>query len=606
LARIQNQDFETGVIFCFTALVPHKVIYLVVSSSLPNASTDLSLVRDFERQLDSSLLALPSVLNGGDAAISLSAKLIEEVYARKEYGTVEHLKTGLEVLAPYFVRSQASEEPDITQLFQDLIFAGHYYDLRDYLYYTYNAPGAISWTFGQSTIDINFNDRTIPRQYYLQANNHFVISMERFADFNLREDVIACLRSKEPVKGEPIDEAILNIIEKEIEIKLGAYFNFLSGEAVSLGDYLFSEFEIVFKVLLVHALFHRYHGEARQMHGPVYFDRGELLNNLVIATELSAAKCDHILSDIAYGIRALNAGIQPMYFSLYELEQGRSLVMMPSDFAIWEGFIDILRITAIRTPKVYLREVSHVLSEKFVQKIAEMFRGQGFQVAADVKLSNFDSRLPDIDLLVISEEVTLGYVVLPCELKTPIPPQWAKDHLRVLGEDSVIKGFDQLDQVSEFLRTPSGINFLRGRLPDAGLPHFDGFVVATKPLIITSRNAGMFFGDKEHTIIDYITLDRALKRCDGDMAFLLRIFSDLNMWLDEGFGLDTSKVLVGEKTVHYDVMKIKHLIDFSTNEYKSVGIDKQMLAAALQDGYHPFEVFDQLDDISEKDDSDAQ
>jgi hypothetical protein len=582
--------------------VLHKVIYLVVSSSLPNASADLPLVRDFERRLDSSLQALPTVLNGGDAAISLSAKLIEEVYARKEYGTVEHLKTGLEVLAPYFIRSQASEEPDITQLLQDLIFAGHYYHLRDYLYYTYNAPGAISWIFDQSAIDIKFYDRTIPRQYYLQANNHFVISMERFADFNLRKDVIARLRRKEPVKGEPLDEVILSIIEKEIEIKLGAYFNFLSGEAVSLGDYLFSEFEKVFKVLLIHALFHRYHGEARRMHGPVYFDRGELLNNLAIATGLSPAKCNCILSDIAYGIRALKAGIQPMYFSLYELEQGRSLLMMPSDFAIWEGFIDILRITAIRTPKVYLREVSHVLSKKFVQKIAEMFRGQGFQVTTDVKLSNFDSRLPDIDLLVISEEATLGYVVLPCELKTPIPPQWAKDHLRVLSEDSVLKGFGQLDQVSEFFRTSDGISFLRSRLPGAGLPHFDGFIVATKPLIITSRNAGMFFGDKEHTIIDYITLERALKRCDGDMAFLLHIFSDLNTWLDEGFGLDTSEIRIGEMNVRYDVVKIKHLMDFSANEYKSAGIDKQMLADALQDGYHPFEVFDHLDDTSEKKD----
>lgn len=75
------------------------------------------------------------------------------------------------------------------------MFAGHYYDLRDYLYYTYNAPGAMSWTFGESTIDIRFGDRTIPRQYYLQANNHFVTSMERFADFDLGEDVITHLRT---------------------------------------------------------------------------------------------------------------------------------------------------------------------------------------------------------------------------------------------------------------------------------------------------------------------------------------------------------------------------------------------------------------------------
>jgi hypothetical protein len=303
------------------------------------------------------------------------------------------------------------------------------------------------------------------RQYYLQANNHFVTSMERFADFDLGEDVITRLRMSEPVKGEPIDPGIMSILEKEIELKLGAYFNFLCGEPVSLGDYLFTEFEKVFKVLLVLALFHRYHGNARHLHGPVYFDRTELLDNLVIAAELPQRKCERIVSDLAYGTRALKAGIQPMYFSLYELQQGSSLVMMPNDFAMWEGFIDILRITATRSPETYLREVSDVLSKKFVETIAAMFLAQGFQAASDVKLSNFDSSLPDIDLLVISEEATLGYVVLPCELKSPIPPQWAKDHVRVLNKDSVIKGFDQLARVSEFLRTPEGTNFLRGRLP---------------------------------------------------------------------------------------------------------------------------------------------
>jgi hypothetical protein len=96
-------------------------------------------------------------------------------------------------------------------------------------------------------------------------------------------------------------------------------------------------------------------------------------------------------------------------------------------------------------PHVYLNEVSPILSKTFVQTIAGMASAQGFKSAIDVKLGNFDPSLPDIDLLVVSEEATLGYVVLACELKSPIPPQWAKDHLRVLNADSVVKGFDQLD-----------------------------------------------------------------------------------------------------------------------------------------------------------------
>jgi hypothetical protein len=42
-------------------------------------------------------------------------------------------------------------------------------------------------------------------------------------------------------------------------------------------------------------------------------------------------------------------------------------------------------------------------------------------------------------------------------------------------------------------------------------------------------------------------------------------------------------------------------MSFQTNEYKSAGVDKQMLEDALQDGYHPFKVFDHLSDPSEED-----
>ena len=104
----------------------------------------------------------------------------------------------------------------------------------------------------------------------------------------------------------------------------------------------------------------------------------------------------------------------------------------------------------------------------------------------------------------------------------------------------------------------------------------------------------MFFGDKEHTIIDYLTLERALKKCDGDMAFLLKIFSEFNTWLDDGFEVATNEVMIGSRNVRYDVLKIKRLMDFTANEYKSAGIDKQMLEDALQDGHHPFDVFDGL------------
>jgi hypothetical protein len=218
------------------------------------SSVDLQLVRNFERRLDSALHALPSASEGGEKAISLSAKIIEEAYAQRAYGITEQLRMGLKVLAPSFIRNRNSEEPEVERLIHDLMFAAHYFCLRDYLYYTYNAPGTIAWRFGKSAVEIAFRDRTIPRQYYLLANNNFVVSMERFADFESGEEVIAYLRNNEPAKGQSIDAGILSTLKAEIELKLGAYFNFLSGEPVDFGDYLFTEFEAVFKVLLIYAV----------------------------------------------------------------------------------------------------------------------------------------------------------------------------------------------------------------------------------------------------------------------------------------------------------------------------------------------------------------
>src|ERR1035437_3802000 len=260
---------------------------------------DLSLVREFERRLDSALKALPSMRKGGEDALFLSANVIEECYAQKSYGIAAHLESGLKVLAPYFVGNRKSEVPDVKQLVQDLNFAGHYYWLRDYLYYTYNAPGSFMWTSTESGLKIRFRDKSIPRQYYLQANNNFLISLERFADDSQKDEILVQLRRQRPAPGQPINDDIMMIIEKEINIKLGTYFNFLSGEPVSLGEYSFTEFDTVFRVLLVYALFHRYLGTARDLHGAVQFNRSELLHNLTAATELPRWTCERILRDIA-------------------------------------------------------------------------------------------------------------------------------------------------------------------------------------------------------------------------------------------------------------------------------------------------------------------
>jgi hypothetical protein len=305
----------------------------------------------------------------------------------------------------------------------------------------------------------------------------------------------------------------------------------------------------------------------------------------------TAAEAKAIIRDISYGPDTAKRRIQPMYFSLIRLPRTKAILIRPYDLATWEGYINILRIVALKNPDLFLRNISNPLGEEFTEAIATQFRSQGFLAKTNASLSHYDPALPDIDLLVISEEPTLGYVVLACETKSPVPAQWAKDYLRVLNDDSVAKAFRQLDKIDEFLRTDQGVEFIRKQLPGTGHPHFEGaMVIVLKSLVITSDNSGLFFGKESHVIIDHQTLKLMLAKCDGDMAYVLECFKRMNEWCDQGAKVVQTTVRVGNRTVTYDGVGIQSLLGFGQNEYKSTGIDKQMLRDFIEEGYHPFDV----------------
>lgn len=136
----------------------------------------------------------------GEVGISLALSLIDQCYFDKQYGAADYFKRGFNVLLPYMVRNWNSSQPEIGDLVRDLEFAGHYYILRDYLYYAYNAPHSLGWHFGDAEVNITFEDHSIPRQYFLQENNWLITSMERFADHSGKDEIISRLLAEQPVK----------------------------------------------------------------------------------------------------------------------------------------------------------------------------------------------------------------------------------------------------------------------------------------------------------------------------------------------------------------------------------------------------------------------
>jgi hypothetical protein len=279
------------------------------------------------------------------------------------------------------------------------------------------------------------------------------------------------------------------------------------------------------------------------------------------------------------------------YFSLLSEGSGsHRIVMRPHHFAQSEGIVNLLRVVAQRRPAAFLNNVSDLLGKCFTRRVRRAFEAQGFTCHSDVSLRVFGPHLPDIDLMVISEEPTLGYVLLMCELKSPVPPRWAKDQLRALNADSVSKAFRQVDAVQEFLKTEQGLQFIRKLLPERGIPHFDGFVAAVKHLIVTSANAGMFFDREATTILNFRTLERLLRRSDGDIAFILQILKTYKHHADEALKTKTVEVKIGDRTVAHEGVTVGAALEFPENRWRSAPERQVMIDEFIASGAHPFDV----------------
>jgi hypothetical protein len=230
------------------------------------------------------------------------------------------------------------------------------------------------------------------------------------------------------------------------------------------------------------------------------------------------------------------------------------------------------------------------MAQAFVKRCKTVFEEQGFTARTNVRLPL--AHLPDIDLLVISEEPMLGYVVFVCEIKGPIPPGWSKDHLRALNKDNVSKAFHQVKAISEFLGTTAGIQFLRLKLPAENPKHFDGFIVAVFTLIITSSNAGMFFSDNDQAIVDFRTLERILRRSDGDVHYVIHMLRNFASEAAKALNVTIVERQVGKFLVRYEGVTIGSVLDFPQNKWRGTSLPADMLKDMMEAGGHPFDVFE--------------
>ncbi|AKR12475.1 hypothetical protein AC241_27335 (plasmid) [Bacillus thuringiensis] len=558
-------------------------------------------VKEFEKVIDQKLENLSSLKCSGVDAVKMIIAAIETSYISNS-STEQFLKKGLDILLPYYVNNSSNGNlPNAKRFLKDLEYASHYFMLREFLYYSYNTSDSIEWKFNKRKVKIGYKDSSIPRQFFLIADNYFSKSQEIFSDYSpTSEKIISLLKPYEEFTDNQDAREALELIKKEAELKINNYYNFINDHemsSITLGTYNLKEMFEVIKSLLIKALYHRYYSRIHKNPIPVIVSLDEIAQAIHEESSLSLQKCRNILLDITY---RKGEKINPVYFPLYYFEETNEILMSPHIFCQWEAYVNVLRLIALRNNKIFQNQLSSILSDNFVNKIESLFKEQGFICKTNVDLQQFDTSLPDIDLLIVSEEPALGYVVYCCEVKNPIPPQWAKDHLRVLNKDSVIKSFSQIKKIDNFLHTEQGINFIRSILPTKIPTNLNNnFLVVVNHLIITSNNSGMFFTEKNQTIIDYNTLSRILKNSDGDIAYIMHLTKTLNKHLDNCYSKQQVELKIDNLKVNYEGVAIKHLLDFPQNRWKSNGTDQKLLEEFINEGLHPFDMFDEL---QEKDD----
>jgi hypothetical protein len=165
---------------------------MITSNTSPLTKAQL---QQFEALLDAELAQRPTNGFAANQTLMLACNMVETAAVQKRTGPVTSiLNDGIESYAPHLVSGRPGIEPDIEQLASDLVFGFHYHHIHDLLYDSYNAPGAIDWTFAEGKVEIRFHDRSLPRQFFTTWNEWYFLSEKAFRGFTTSDELARLLK----------------------------------------------------------------------------------------------------------------------------------------------------------------------------------------------------------------------------------------------------------------------------------------------------------------------------------------------------------------------------------------------------------------------------
>lgn len=520
--------------------------------------------------------------------------------SRNETRTLAYrFSDSFDVALPYLIQHTKGKPIDNAYwevFFEDLQSMFHYYILREYLYYTYNATDSFNWDFSENAVHISFADRSIVRQF-AQGWHTSILNMGDLHNqrSQIEREAIDVLRGKEELGDGSHVQAAFDLAMRESDLRISTKFDILGGpdSAIELDGYTYAEFYAVYRFLLAKFLYHRYYARANNVLPAFQFSKVELPHEIAINVGLGVPLVSRILRDLTYSKESQK--LTPMCFEIIDHRYLADFVTIPDHFIDRDGFAQLLRIQATRSPSHFSRHISGALGNGLVTRLSEVFSQAGFMVLKNVSLDEIDKGLPDIDLLVISCEATLGYYVFACEVKAPIPALWAKDQLRVLRSDSLPKAFTQVTRIKEALQTEAGTEFILNKAFSVDPNPIQEGIMVIQGLIVTSQNSGMFFDEpsQDTHVIDWRTLSHIVKASDGDIVYILKFLKELRTRFD----VTTHEVStsVDDTTITYEAVTEGKISPFPKNEWKSTGLDSVVAEEFYASGGSPFDVLPRFD-----------
>lgn len=540
----------------------------------------------FENKLE----AIVKDIGANSSTLHMLGESAELMYRQDRFDEGEYIRAANALLVPHLLQSyEANSIPQellSSQKYAELLkFLGTYHILRDVIYYSYDNSDAVSWEMENKNIKVTLNDDSILRQHASERITFYLNSKYTPRDLE-QDDPEVLLKATRPFDfSDPRVERAFSAIESVVEWKIQYYFSYVPEDSnVMLDGYKYSTFIGIYKYLLTLAMYERYYSKANNISGVITYRENELLEQAAQQyPDESRASLAKIFKDIASSSRGTFNFITPE----------NKYMLNPTCFSLVDGIANILRLFAKTDPNSFSSNISEIIGKGLVAEVKKKFEQYGnYKVYSDVKLNKFDLKLPDIDLLAISYEPSLGFHVFVGEVKNNLPAVWAKDYLKAKGEKGFItKAISQIETIKNFLLTADGAEFIH-RLAIKAFPKLDinhlfphGIFIVVDSMIISSQSIGMFFPESTTPIIDGATLSHIIDESDGDTNYVLFHLKRHNEFIDECIKRKAEKIYLGEYTIEYDAISIEKVYDLAKNEFASIGAIEKLEKQSLTEGY---------------------